>query len=208
MIAEHQATGRGRLGRRWESPAGASLALSALVVPQVPVERWTWLPLLTGLAVAEALRAVGASGVTVKWPNDVLVAEHKICGILVERVERAEGAAAVIGLGVNVSLDRSELPVPTATSLLLLGCTADKADVAAQILRALDSWLGLLEAGNDLAAAYSAGCATIGRDVRVEAVGADPIHGTAFGVDQTGRLGVNTESGPRWFAAGDVFHLR
>lgn len=182
--------------------------MSALVAPQVPAERWTWLPLITGLAVAEGVRAVGVDDVTVKWPNDVLVGGRKICGILVERVEAPGGAAAVVGFGVNVSLDESELPVPTATSLLLLGCAAAKHDVAAAILHALDGWLSRLDSGADLTTAYAVGCATVGRDARVEVVGGDAVLGTAFGVDDSGRLGVRTPSGPRWFAAGDVFHLR
>lgn len=208
IVSEHQATGRGRLGRNWESPAGASVALSALATPAAPGERWTWLPLLTGLAVAAALRTLDVADVTVKWPNDVLAGGKKICGILAELVPGPTGPAVVIGLGVNISLDASELPVPTATSLLLLGCETDKTEVTAKILRLLDAWLGRLESGADLGSHYVRDCATIGRDVRVEGLGADPILGTAFGVDDAGRLGVRTAAGPRWFAAGDVHHLR
>lgn len=208
LVAEYQSIGRGRLGRQWVSPAGACLAMSALTRPSVPTAAWTWLPLLTGLAVADALRSVGCRDVTVKWPNDVLVSGRKICGILADLVAGPEGPLAVIGMGINVSLSEGELPIPAATSLLLAGVGASKDDLAVAVLRSLDGYLSRLDDGADLTGTFSAACATIGRDVRVEILGADPVVGTACAVDTQGRLGVRTATGVRWFSAGDVFHLR
>jgi BirA family biotin operon repressor/biotin-[acetyl-CoA-carboxylase] ligase len=182
--------------------------MSALTRPAVPTADWTWLPLLTGLAVADALRSVGCREVTVKWPNDVLVSERKICGILADLVAGPQGPMAVIGMGINVSLSEDELPVPAATSLLLQGVDASKDDLAVAVLSSLDGYLEQLDDGADLAPTFATACATIGRDVRVEILGADPALGTAEGVDAQGRLGVRTDTGVRWFAAGDVFHLR
>lgn len=208
LIAEHQTAGRGRLSRLWETPAGAALALSGLVAPDVPEDTWTWLPLIAGLAVADGLRDVGVADVAVKWPNDVLIDGRKICGILAELVAGPSGPVAVLGMGINVALASSELPVPTATSLLLLGVDASKTDIAATILRALDRWLVRLDSGEPLGRDYERQCSTIGRDVRVETLTGDPIVGTAVGVDAMGRLGVRASGVVRWFAAGDVFHLR
>ncbi|WP_028707355.1 biotin--[acetyl-CoA-carboxylase] ligase [Propionicicella superfundia] len=207
-IAEHQESGRGRLGRHWSSPAGACLAMSMLTRPVVPTPAWTWMPLLAGMAVADALRTLQVDDVAVKWPNDVLVGGGKICGILADLVAAPEGPAVVLGIGVNMTLSADELPVPTATSLLLQGADVSKTDLAVAVLRELDEQLTRLDRGADLAAAFTATCATIGRDVRVEVLESEPVLGTACGVDAQGRLGVRTAEGVTWFAAGDVFHLR
>ncbi len=120
LVTDHQVAGRGRLGRTWTAPAGTSVALSVLLRPQRDPAAWTWLPLLAGLAVAEGLRAIADVPAVLKWPNDVLVDDAKICGILAERVDSPIGPACVLGLGVNVHLTAEQLPVPTATSLALL----------------------------------------------------------------------------------------
>jgi BirA family transcriptional regulator, biotin operon repressor / biotin---[acetyl-CoA-carboxylase] ligase len=115
LAAEAQTAGRGRLGRRWTSPPGAGLTFSVLLRPYgVPAALLGWLPLLAGAAVAAAVPAVAAVEPSLKWPNDVLAGEAKLAGILAER----SGSAVVVGIGVNVTQDRAELP-PGATSLLL-----------------------------------------------------------------------------------------
>ncbi len=207
-IAEHQGTGKGRLGRQWESPAGACLAISALVEPHAPAATWTWLPLLAGMAVADAVSAAGVAKVGVKWPNDVQADGKKICGVLSELVVSGESRAVVVGMGLNVSLSTDELPIPAATSVLLEGGDPSKTVLTAGILRALDEHLARFDAGDDMATAYAKVCTTLAREVRVDVMGADPVTGTAVGVDSQGRLGVNTPTGLRWFAAGDVHHLR
>ena len=116
LAAETQTAGRGRLGRSWSSPPRAALACSVLLRPAaVPPAARGWLPLLTGIAVAAALRAEAGVPAGLKWPNDVLVADRKIAGILAE----AHDDAIVVGIGLNVTLTAAELPVTGATSLLL-----------------------------------------------------------------------------------------
>ncbi len=120
VAAEHQTAGRGRLGREWVTPARSSLTVSFLLVPDdAPAERWPWLPLLTGIAAAAAVRRVTGVEVALKWPNDVLADDHKLGGILLERVERVstgsttgQEAAAVVGIGINCHQSDDELPVP------------------------------------------------------------------------------------------------
>ena len=119
LVAEHQLTGRGRLNRSWQAPFRSALTVSVLVHPQAPMARWPWLPLLSGVAVAEAVRRAAGVDATLKWPNDVLVEDRKLAGVLVERVETPVGPAAVLGIGLNVSATRAELPVVAATSLAL-----------------------------------------------------------------------------------------
>ncbi|WP_245840604.1 biotin--[acetyl-CoA-carboxylase] ligase [Propionicimonas paludicola] len=206
LIAEHQRSGRGRFTRSWEAPPGAAVAISVLLRPpaSIPLERWTWLPLVAGLAVAEGLHQAAGVPARLKWPNDVLINDRKVCGILVERV----GDAAVIGMGVNTRLRAEELPVPTATSLLLAGAETSNGEVAAAVLTALRGWYQRWEAGDDLSVAYQEVCATIGRQVRVELGPDESRRGEAVGIDRGGRLLVRTAIGLEAFAAGDVVHLR
>jgi BirA family biotin operon repressor/biotin-[acetyl-CoA-carboxylase] ligase len=215
LVADHQTAGRGRLDRSWVTPPGSALTFSVLLEPdRVPVARWPWLPLLVGIAVAEGVRRVTDVGCTLKWPNDVLVGDRKLAGILVERVERPSGAVAVVGVGLNVSQRQDELPVPTATSLVLEGAsTTDRTVVLREVLRALDAlfvqWQADSgDASRGLVDSYVRRCGTLGRAVRVDLPGGASVRGTATGVDTDGRLEVRTADGPRVLGAGDVVHVR
>lgn len=219
VVTEHQTAGRGRLDRGWETPAGTALTFSVLLRPEVPPARWPWLPLLTGYAVAKALAGVGF-GAVLKWPNDVLLGERKVAGILVERVEGPAGPAAVVGIGLNVLLDEDQLPVPTATSLLLesagLGHPVPDRTVLLRtlvetLLESYAAWqAGLDEVGTDrLRESYTRVCTTVGRDVDVALPDGTTLSGHARDVDEHGRLVVAPVSGPAVaVGAGDVVHVR
>ncbi len=216
LLAEHQISGRGRLGRSWSTAPRAGLTLSVLVRPyDVPVSRWPWIPLLAGLAVAAVLQETARVDATLKWPNDVLVSERKVAGVLVERVEAGRHPpAAVIGIGLNVSTRTAELPVATATSLALVGArTTDRSVLARAILRTLARLLEDWERSrgdpsNGLMSAYTQACSSIGRRVAVTLPGGSDVEGDAVGIDLSGRLVVMTAGGQRLFGAGDVVHLR
>ncbi len=210
LVSDHQSAGRGRFARVWEAPPGTSLAISVLLRPpaSVPAERWLWLPLVTGLAVADGVRAACGVAVELKWPNDVLVDGRKLCGILSERVDGPSGPAAVIGMGINTTLSQAQLPVPTATSLALAGAEVDPTAVVEGVLDALGRWYTHWLAGDDLRAEYAARCASVGRRVRVQLGPDEFVEGWANGVDSDGRLLVSVAGGERPFAAGDVVHLR
>ncbi len=114
LVAEEQTSGRGRLDRQWTAPARSGLFFSVLLEPDdVPVARWGWLPLLTGVAVATGLSRSAGVDTALKWPNDLLVTvggeERKAGGIL---AERAGDSAVIVGVGINVTLREEELPVP------------------------------------------------------------------------------------------------
>lgn len=213
VAAEHQVAGRGRLGRLWHAPARSGLAVSALLRPvDVAAADWTWLPLLAGVAVHDALLRVADVAARLKWPNDVLVAERKVAGILVELVETSGGPAAVVGIGVNVSLDADELPVPAATSVSLTGARpVDRTTLLVAVLASLQAryaaWRGVAGAA-EVRAAYQRACGTIGRRVEVSLADGSMLMGTATGIDASGRLIVDTVSGAQVVGAGDVSHLR
>jgi BirA family biotin operon repressor/biotin-[acetyl-CoA-carboxylase] ligase len=212
LVAEHQHAGRGRLERSWSAPARSGLTFSVLLRPRaVPASSWGWFPLLAGVAVASATAEVAELDARLKWPNDVLIADRKVAGILAERVEDA----LVLGVGLNVSLRADELPVPTATSLHIEGsAVVDRAPVLLALLRQLAEWYDLFEAaGGDpvasgVRAAHLGLSASVGRQVRVTLPGGSEVVGTAVDVDEQGRLVVATVSGETRVAAGDVVHVR
>jgi BirA family biotin operon repressor/biotin-[acetyl-CoA-carboxylase] ligase len=252
LVAEQQTSGRGRMGRTWVSPPGAALTFSILLRPSgVPPARLGWLPLLAGVAVAAAVRAVSGVGAQLKWPNDVLVGEAKLAGILTERagsVQRSapewrgspqrsapewRGSAIVVGIGINVSTTRAELPSDrgalAATSLLMAGAASlDRGALLTRVLGELERrYSAWSAAGGDpdacgLRAEYLRLCATLGRPVRVELPGGKQLSGTAADIDPDGRLTVREAPGPDGaatppntaegslvaVAAGDVVHVR
>ncbi|AIS00202.1 biotin--[acetyl-CoA-carboxylase] ligase [Streptomyces glaucescens] len=218
LVAEEQTSGRGRLDRQWTAPPRSGLFFSVLLRPaEVPVARWGWLPLLTGVAVATGLARTAGVDTALKWPNDLLVTvggeERKAGGIL---AERAGADGVVVGVGVNVTLRAEELPVPQAGSLALAGAAgADRDPLLRGMLRALEDWYGRWRsAGGDPAACglqdtYAAGCATLGRVVRAELPGDRSVVGEAVAVDGDGRLVIVTEEGVQEpVGAGDIVHLR
>ncbi|MEW2303730.1 biotin--[acetyl-CoA-carboxylase] ligase [Streptomyces sp. NPDC006655] len=218
LVAEEQTAGRGRLDRQWTAPARSGLFFSVLLKPaEVPVARWGWLPLLTGVAVATGLARAAGVDTALKWPNDLLVTvdgeERKAGGIL---AERAGEDGVVVGVGINVTLRAAELPVPQAGSLALAGAVStDRETLLRGVLRPLEDWYGRWRAaGGDPAAsglqeAYAAGCATLGRTVRAELPGDRSLTGEAVAVDGDGRLVIATADGLREpVGAGDIVHLR
>jgi BirA family biotin operon repressor/biotin-[acetyl-CoA-carboxylase] ligase len=209
LVAEYQTAGRGRLGRSWQAPPGTGLAVSMLLRPSVPANRWPWLPLLAGVAVVEALHAHPGTETVLKWPNDVLLGSKKLAGVLVERVDGPAGAAAVVGVGLNLTA------APAGAVSLLAAGFADvpRDDVLAVLLDVFgaryETWHG--EHGDPqpwLAPLYHRLCDTLGREVRATLPDRAPVVGRAIDVDLDGRLIVRTDAGDVAISAGDVEHLR
>jgi BirA family transcriptional regulator, biotin operon repressor / biotin---[acetyl-CoA-carboxylase] ligase len=220
LAAEFQRSGRGRLDRSWTSPPRAGLLFSAVVAPPVAPARWGWLPLLAGVAVCDAVASVTGLTVSLKWPNDVLLGELKLAGILVQAPPPAgRPATAVIGVGLNVTTVPAELPVATATSLTVAGAIGvDRTALLSAILAELGAnYRRWTDAAGDavasgLAEAYRARCATIGRPVTVTTSSGDRA-ATALGIDDDGRLRVSfgdleSAETEQALAAGDIVHLR
>jgi BirA family transcriptional regulator, biotin operon repressor / biotin---[acetyl-CoA-carboxylase] ligase len=211
LVAEHQVAGRGRLDRVWTSPPRAGLTVSFLLRPDVPAARRGWLPLLTGVALAEAVGEVSGVRASLKWPNDLLAGDgRKLAGILAE----SRGTAVVLGVGLNVSTTADELP-ETGTSLArVTGGTVDRAPVLLAFLRAVErryrSWTVALgdPVASGLAQDYLGWSSTVGSDVAVSLPDGSTLEGTAQAVDWDGRLVVATPQGPVELASGDVRHVR
>jgi BirA family biotin operon repressor/biotin-[acetyl-CoA-carboxylase] ligase len=229
LATDTQTAGRGRLDRTWVAPAGASLAVSVLLRPQTPSGRaldmaaFAWFPLLAGLAMTQACASVldVPSSATLKWPNDVLVGDKKVSGILTELVVTPSGPVVVIGAGVNITLAAHQLPTPTSSSLALAGIASFAQEnvldrLLATYLTELRRLTAVLMAaeGNaetsGLRAQVTAACATIGRSVRVELPSGQSPVGTATGLDAQGCLCVDlgSDAPALVVAAGDVTHLR
>lgn len=222
LIALEQTQGRGRHARSWASPAGAQLATSVAVRVTRPSDALGWLSLLTGVAVAAAIEETSSSlrqsagQVNLKWPNDVLIGDKKVAGILSEYIPAGagepteHGGTAVIGIGINTAMAADDLPVPTATSLsVAAGEPVDHAALAVALLRSLDELLTLWP--NDLteiAARYRAQSGTLGKEVRLILPGDKEVTGTAVEVDAAGRIVIDTGDERVVAAAGDVTHLR
>jgi len=211
LVAEHQEAGRGRLDRTWTSPPRAGLTVSFLVRPDVPAARRGWLPLLTGVALAESVGEATGVRASVKWPNDLLALDgRKLAGILAE----ASSDAVVVGTGLNVNTNATELP-DTGTSLsVVTGAPVDRGPLLLAFLRAVErryrAWVDALgdPVASGLARDYLAWSSTVGTTVAVTLPDGSTLEGVAQAVDWDGRLVVATAGGTVELASGDVQHVR
>lgn len=218
LVAEEQTAGRGRRDRTWSAPAHSSLMVSALVRPRADPALWGWLPLLTAVAVAEAVQGAGAADTEIKWPNDVLVAGRKIAGVLCEVVpgtgdgtgDGAGRAAVVAGWGLNVDQAAGELPGPQATSLRLAGADTDRGRVLHRALERWSCWYRRWD-GGDVAAvrtAYESLSSTLGAEVRALLPTGATVEGRAVALADSGGLVIRAGRREVVVAAADVVHLR
>ena len=212
LIAEHQSAGRGRNGRAWSTPPRSQIALSVgIAARDVPTTAWGWVPLLTGVAVVDAVRATTGVDANLKWPNDILVGEGKLAGILAEVA--APDPVIVVGLGLNVTLTAEEAPDPRATSLLMLGSTmldrsALLGAVLAELTARIDRWRSAGGPDTTLVADYRRRSVTLGTRVRALLPGDREIIGVATDLDVSGQLSIDTGAQTVTVSAGDITHLR
>lgn len=209
-VADHQRAGRGRLDRRWEAPPGASLLASVLFRPEFDPAELHLCTAAMALAAAEACRQVAGVGPVLKWPNDLLVGEAKLAGVLAEaEFEGSATCSVVVGIGLNV-----DWPGPDGVGGTCLhdlsASPVDRWLLLNSLLDALSPRRALLDSApgrREVAAELRDRCATLGQRVRVE-LAAEAVVGVATGIDDAGHLVVRTAEGPRTVAAGDVVHLR
>jgi BirA family biotin operon repressor/biotin-[acetyl-CoA-carboxylase] ligase len=225
LVADHQSAGRGRLGRSWEAPPGASLLLSILCRPSsgdvvLTNDEVHLVTMAVGVAAAEAVRAATGADVRLKWPNDLVVetadGTRKLSGILSESiVEGGRVTALVVGIGINVNWP-VEVPAELADIAIaanhVAGHDLARADILVALLRAFSaSYAGLAtpEGKAALLGRYRELSATLGRRVRVELAG-ETIVGDAVDLTLEGHLQVLDECPDRLreISAGDVIHLR
>ena len=213
LVAEFQRAGRGRFTRTWTSPPRAGLTFSLVVRPGlVPVAQWGWLPLLTGVALSDAVRGFVPAEVSLKWPNDLLLGPsgQKVAGILAE----AGSGWVVVGVGINVDHRVDELPSDAAGSIrMFVGEPVDRAALLVAVVKAFASrYRGWVAAAGDpersgLRTAYERACSTFGREVEIRHPDRTDV-GSAVAVDPSGALVVSTATGAVTVSAGDVVHIR
>jgi len=204
FVTEFQSAGRGRLDRTFEAPQSSALLFSAYFEPKKNKSEWSAIPLLAGLSVTNALKKIDPKiKTTLKWPNDLLIGDRKVAGLLVE----AKSGGVIIGIGLNISMTKSELPVPTATSLTLESFEElDRNLILPAILKDLAVTLDLWESGSSLPfEQYRQVSSTIGKEVEVHLPSGETLKSQAMSINEMGELIL--ANGAR-VNVGDVIHLR
>ncbi len=232
LIANAQEEGKGRLGRSWVVPPGAAMISSVLLRPDTSgapfaATGYAWLSIVAGVALCRAVQSVAGISVELKWPNDVVVNGRKLAGILAQVVPGGAGAhfspGVVVGAGLNVDVQRTELPTERATSLLLEGADGTGLDRHALLPAYLNGFASLyrqfLAAGGDALTPLAEGptllelatghMSTLGHKVRAELPGGVILVGTATALADDGALLLRDAHGTSHkVSAGDVVHLR
>ena len=200
IAANYQSAGRGRLSRTFEAPKNSALLFSFYIQPKRNKEDWGWIALIAGASVAQALDKVKAN---VKWPNDILVNEKKISGLIAEIVDDG----VVVGIGINVGMTLEELPVPTATSLAIEGVSdTNRNEILARVLALFETNFTSWDAGdNSVAQLYASLSSTLGTKVQIHYPNEQIEKGLAVAISPRGELILDSGSHVQ---AGDVVHLR
>jgi len=219
ILAEHQTAGKGRLGRFWASPPNKNIYCSVILRDPRLQQHMTWVPLVTGLAISEAIQTEQSIKPSLKWPNDLLIGNKKLGGILCESTSRGNiPSVLIVGFGVNVNAILDDFPEnlqPTSTSLLQeSGQPCNRNTLLTCMFNQLERWYDLLALNNIDAvhSAYAAECSTLGLDVRCTLTGTREIHGRATAIGLDGSLHVTPfEQGAKKtieIRSADVTHVR
>jgi len=214
IVAREQTAGRGRLDRSWHSPKDAGLYFSIVLRPTLEMNLWPLLPLMSALAVSDALTKSSGLRTDIKWPNDILADDRKLCGILAETVETANAPAAIVGIGVNLTNEAVPKDLPsTATSIEEIAHRKpDVERVMTELLEAITERYEVLQSAGGAEHTLREWCANSSfafeRQVRVS-LGSDSFIGTTRGLETDGALRVETADGKiKIVRAGDVTALR
>ena len=206
VAAGHQTAGRGRLGRSWADAPGKALTFSVVLRPRLEPDR---APLISLAAATAMIAAATAPGQGSKWPNDLVVGERKVGGILAEAaLEGGTLRYVVLGVGVNVSMRPEDFPQEmrtTATSLAEAGGTTDPGKLLASFLRLFRPACRTLP--GDAVDRYREVCVTLGKRVRAGTIEGQDVEGVAVDLDPRGGLIVEAAGGRRTVAFGEVAHL-
>jgi BirA family biotin operon repressor/biotin-[acetyl-CoA-carboxylase] ligase len=215
IVAREQTRGRGRAGRVWVSPADAGLYFSIVLRPtKLAVRAWPLITLMAALAVRDALFETSELETDIKWPNDIIACERKLCGILAEIIETETGRAVVVGIGINLD-DRAFPPelkdIATSVSSLI-GCALDREHLLRALIRAIERHYETLQAANGeeetIRAWMHRSSYAEGRRVRVTLT-EETFEGWTRGLEPDGALRVETDQGEiRIVHAGDITNLR
>ena len=221
ILADRQSAGRGRLTRSWFSPPSVNIYGSIIFYFNNPLQEMGGIPLMAGVAIAEAIEQTTGTPIALKWPNDVLIGEGKLGGILCESFKRdSTDTCMVIGFGINVNLPESDFPeeLQTSATSLRIQCqhSVDRESLLKQIILALEhSYASLLKQGFQAwHAKYSSRCATIGRTIQINYPDGSQLQGLAQAIGAQGQLQVSpsdlTEKSARIvdIYSGEISHIR
>lgn len=210
VFAEHQKKGRGRLGRSWSAPKGKSVLFSVLLRPALPPSEVSKITLVAAVSVAKTVARFCGKTPGIKWPNDILFENRKLCGILTEMSAELDRVKfVVLGVGVNANALRRELPVEAVSLKEIAGKAVSRVDFARKLLKQLDEDYAALKAGSfdELARTWEEFSVTSGRRVVATVMGRK-IHGQAAGIDSDGALWIRKDNGlQERIVAGDVHHV-
>lgn len=202
FIASHQTAGRGRLDRQWQSVAQGSIAIS-IFLTEIPTARLPLIPLVAALAVVDSLQKQGV-GSKIKWPNDVLVEDKKISGILAELLPQG----CILGIGLNLF----ETDLEIATSISQLGLETDFGFQSQELISRLLIRIQQLTSGetelNEALSALTAASATVGEQVSALLPGGEKLTGLAVAIGTDGRLLLENGGQQHLLSAADIIHLR
>jgi BirA family biotin operon repressor/biotin-[acetyl-CoA-carboxylase] ligase len=202
VAAEFQSAGRGRMDRTFEAPRGSALLFSLYLKPKRERADWGFISHLAALSMQQVIATDVPSQVLLKWPNDILINNGKVAGLLAQTV--SDGV--ILGIGINVAMTQEELPVDRATSLSIAGSdNLNRNLILSNFLMRFEKNFKMWDEGEDLVESYSEICSTLGRSVRVEVVGRENRTGRAVAINQSGALIL--EDGFE-VNVGDVIHLR
>ena len=219
VAADSQTAGRGRLSRTWFSPPGANLYCSVVLRTARPTDRLTewlsWLPLVSALAAAETIEQASSLHTSVKWPNDLLISERKVGGILCESgLGTRSDPFQIIGIGINVNMDHDDWPTELRDSATSIRqewkITVDRNRLLAQLLLELEQCLDelVVHGTNRIALAYHQRCSTIGRRVRATLGNGDIVVGFAEGISHDGSLRIRPQATQSESGTLEMVHLR
>jgi BirA family biotin operon repressor/biotin-[acetyl-CoA-carboxylase] ligase len=213
IVADEQTAGRGRLQRAWSSTKGAGLYFSILLRPRLALDRWPLITFVAALATGDALLEVSEIQTDIKWPNDLLANERKICGILAEAIETPSGRAVVLGIGINLTNEAfpSDLLTVATSVANESGRQPERALILAALLNGLARWYSLLhepEGADKIVAAWSSRSSyAAGKLVQVTN-GNETLQGRTAGIEDDGALRLETAQGIQLIRAGDVTSVR
>jgi BirA family biotin operon repressor/biotin-[acetyl-CoA-carboxylase] ligase len=202
IAAEFQTAGRGRMDRTFEAPKSSALLFSLYITPTRDRGDWGFITHLAALTMQQVISVDLLSQVSLKWPNDILIGDAKVAGLLAQ----AAGEGIILGIGINVSMTEDELPVSSATSIAIAGSSnLNRNLILSNFLMLFESNFKKWDEGQDFIESYSRNCSTIGQNVRVEVAGRESRTGKALAINQMGALIL--EDGFE-VNVGDVVHLR
>ena len=213
VVADEQTAGRGRLQRTWASGRGAGLYFSILLRPKISQDRWSLITFMAALAVSDALQEACELETEIKWPNDLLAGERKICGILAEVIETHTGRGIVLGIGINLTGEAfpPELMSAATSVAEATGRPPEREAVLSALVNALSRWYVLLHESDGpekvLADWTSRSSYAFGRLVNV-VNGDEMVSGITRGLEADGALRLETETGLISLRAGDVVSVR